>query len=377
MYTIYITPDSIHNIKQILNLHDHDFITIYLDPGKYYINNHILIKNKKYINILGNTDINDIHNQVEIIQTSSHTENICIENSNHITIRNITFIASEGRSVCTVITNSNNTEINNCRFISKNPYFCIYYSGPSHNIGKHTLKEYKNNNLDCENIFCNNIIHSNWEGDCVTFALQKNGKIFNNIIKRGKIALYMITDCSVYHNYIFDSLAHGIICSLPSKNVLIKNNYIKNSKCAGINVMKQLEHGNFNPYDYNINIDTNTILDSKYIGIEIKDGICININDNKIVNPKDKGIYFLRCKNCLIENNNIKDYEIGIFVDILCSENIISGNLLCNNILTSKQMKFNILLEKTTENNKIITNKNDEKISNFVHDLGNNIIIKK
>lgn len=377
MYSIILTPGS-NNIDEIINSINHDCITFYLTPGKYYITNPISIKNKKYINLLGKNDINDVVNQIEIIQIIPHTNTVQIENCEYITLRNITLIASQGRSISLCISNSNNNEINNCRFINTNPYFCVYYSGPELNIGKHTMKEYKNNNLDKNNIFCHNIIHSNWEGDCVTFALQKNGRIFDNIIKRGKIALYMITDCLINYNYIFDSLSHGIICSLPSKNVNISYNYIRNTKSAGINVMMQLEHGNFSAFDYNIIIKNNNIVDSKYIGIEVSNGISIDINNNKIVNPSCSGIYLLKSSKCNVLKNHIENYEVGIFMDIECRENNIIDNILIREDLLLKKILFNVILEKETQNNIVNGNqmikKDDTDKSIIIYNLGTNII---
>lgn len=293
----------------------------YFEPGTYYLSQQLNIV-KPNIQFIGlSYDAKDVH--IEQQNIDANGMNVRADN---FTMTHISVHVEDGEMVCLSHSGCNWTNIQNCRFYGSSTNFTIYFAGPQFVAGENTINGYLNDTLDMYNCFDNNIVYTKWEGDSVSFSLQKYGSVRNNIIRGGKLAIYMVKDCMITHNNIYDSYAHGIIVSLPSYNLEISNNFIRNPVSAGINVRLQAEHGEYINENHNINIKENTIIASKYIGIEINNGHSINIANNFIKCTEQFSIYLLQSTQNTITDNICVQAIRGILIDADCNDNIVSNN---------------------------------------------------
>lgn len=304
-----------------------DVDTFYFEKGVYKLIDQMNIE-KENIRFIGLTnDPKDVH----IVQEVTDKNAISITADNFV-LNYISVHVQDGSGVCISHAGANWTNIESCHFYGSNSNFTIYFAGPVVDAGQPTLDVYINNQLDQHNVFDNNIVYTKWAGDAVSFSLQRYGSVRDNIIRGGKIAIYMVKDCITANNRIFDSQSHGIICSQPSKNVKIMGNIIKKSAAASINVRVQAEHAGVVPDDEkgNIIIRKNKIICSKYFGIEIN-GSNNLIIDNNVINDVEKfGVYLLKSSNNIVSNNLIVKSKRGVHIDI---ESI--GNHIINNKIYS------------------------------------------
>jgi hypothetical protein len=100
---------------------------------------------------------------------------------------------------------------------------------------------------------------SGYQGDAFVFGLQKNGVFEGNRCIGGRIAPYMLKNCSIINNEVIDSVSQGIALSFPSQNVEIAHNRIWNCAAQGINTNNQLEHNFSSSFGNNISIHSNKI----------------------------------------------------------------------------------------------------------------------
>jgi len=317
--TIILTPET--TIDDLFDTYP-DATIFNFQPGNYYINRvlHITKPNIRFIGTTSNAK--DVH----IFQNNSTMDGISI-NADNIIIRYISLHVPFDDKVALTVAGSNNTKIANNYFYGNATTFTVYYAGPKDLVaGKPTLDAYFNSLLDDKNIFKKNVIYSKWAGDNVSFSLQKNGIMTCNLIRGGKIAVYMCKDTYVTHNTIYDSSSNGVHLSLPSEHVHINCNKIYECTQSGIKFSNQLEHGSFQKYPYNIYIMNNYIYDSKINAIELNDAIKITINCNKLISCDQYGIYLLNCEKINIIDNKICYFDVSVWIE-QSSSNLMVDNL--------------------------------------------------
>lgn len=350
--------------------------------GNYLLTRNLKIDRKNITFIGSNSD------KVHIFQTNTAQDGFDIE-SDGFKMINISVHVEHDDKVALVFAKCSNTIISNCYIYGNATTFSIFYAGPEIKAGQETLDTYFNNKLDKNNVFINNVVYSQWSGDSVSFSLQKNSTFENNIIRGGKVAIYMCNNISFKKNTIYDSTSEGVFISLPSHNIDMQNNRIYECKNSGIKISNQLEHGDFNISPYDITIKKNFISDPGTTAIEINDVIKIKICDNKLIGSNHNGIYVLRssdvqmCKNKISyfttaifvydsNNNSIKKNKIfsiyplvaKYFVELVNSKN----NIIINNIFKGNFIN-NIIKFDASDNNVIENNvydkyytRNEEKL---------------
>jgi nitrous oxidase accessory protein NosD len=148
----------------------------------------------------------------------------------------------------------------------------------------------------------------------------------NNIIRGGKVAIYMCRDTEVVSNKCCESSSQGIFCSLPSRQLQIKNNIIYRSVNAGISFKPQLEHGELIEPTTEIIVEGNQILSTPHIGIELNKCHGIEITRNSIRWCDKDGIYVLRSENANIHHNQIIRCLNGLRIDIESKNNLFKEN---------------------------------------------------
>jgi hypothetical protein len=343
MKSIILTELSNPVLDNILTTYPNVSV-FYLEKGNYILTQQLNFTRPdlRFIGVSGNpTD-------VKIVQTTMDANGFNILADN-IVINSISLYVENGAGICMSISGANWCNIENNNFYGSDINFTIYFSGPKLEIGEDTINGFLNDNLDMYNIFDNNIIYTKWNGDAISFCLQKHGSLRDNIVRGGKLAIYMVKNCYISSNRIYDSSAHGIICSLPSKDLYIINNYITNSVSAGINVRLQAEHGEYINENHNIIIKGNTITHSKYIGIEINNGNNIKIVDNTVKWTAQFSIYLLKSSEVEIKNNTCIQYVRGIILDVECNNNLINDNTFFS--VFPKISEHSIVIEDLSENN--------------------------
>ena len=363
---LYVDQSNFSNLQMIID--QVNLRKIIFRNGHYEIEQPIKI-DKNYIEISSEND-----DPTDVIITNSKINGyvIILSNCHHVTIRGLTLSAKMNTSIALTVENSNHTLVEKCRFFGGDDHFTVYYSGPKLDAGPPTLNAYDNDILNVNNIFYNNIIYSNWNGDTLAFSLQKFGKVYNNVFCGGKIAIYMVKDSEIFYNKIFDSHSHGIVVSIPSQRLVIIGNYIQSSTSSAINLMNQIEHGPYNgiiPIEgHQIVINANVIEDSKHIGIELTDANTVEIKQNVISNSVN-GIYLHKSKSCKVYENNIKSCHIGIAIDVESENNLVSENKILSYypVLT----KWAIVSHLNTSDNKVTDNSFlGQYSSNAIEDFG-------
>lgn len=347
-----------------------EYKTFYLKPGNYEIYDQILI-NSDNIQIIGESgDPKDVH----IFQKTLDKNGIVI-NADNITIKYISVHVETGGGISLTCKASDRTIVEYCHFYGNDNTFTVFYSGPELSSGIDTLNGYDNDILDSGNIFKNNIVYSKWSGDCVAFSLQKNGFVLNNLIRGGKLAIYMVKDVNVMHNYIYDSSAHGIFCSFPSKNIIMSYNTIRDCVSSAITCKMQLEHGEYTNSAIgigNISITNNMIQDAGYIGIEVNN-YKGKINNNNILWTKEVAIFINNSSDTEIINNVCSHFLRGIHVDINVTNLSINNNKLYS--VYPENATFGVLIEPNTSNVVVMNNDiSGQCTTDYIRNNGDNTI---
>lgn len=306
--TLKLTPGDNLNIVISANSTINKFV---LPSGTYYLNN-ILTITKPGLSIIGQGNASEIH----IYQQNTDSDGINIR-ADSVTIRNVSVHVPHSKKIALTVANCNNSIVTNCYFYGNRDFFTIYYAGPVVSAGEATIEAYLTNRLDSNHTFKKNVIYANYSGDAVSFSLQYNGIFQCNIIRGGKLAVYMCRDTKIIDNNIYDSNSNGIFISLPSHNLTISNNDIYECTDSSLIIKQQTEHTYLNGdnvalSDYNINISNNSFYDNNYFGIEIKDGQNINIYNNKYLRNANRGIYLQSCLNINITNNIFSYFKVAI-----------------------------------------------------------------
>lgn len=317
----------------------------YLDPGTYNLSTQLNV-NSNNIQIIGTSNN---ANDIQILCNSGNAINVTADN---FVLKFVSINCPIG--IALTCSNNNYATIQYCTFYGSDTNFTIYFSGPTVSSDQDLFDHYNNNDLSDRNSITNSIIYSKWNGDAVSFSLQKNGLISNNILRGCKLSIYMIRDTDVLFNYISDSQAHGIYCSLPSDTVNIQYNTVINSLVSSIASKLQLEHTGTSQIIGNINISNNFVRSSQYYSIEISDLINSQITNNVLSETAQVGIYLLRCTNFILSSNTLIEFDVGINIDI----NSINNTITANNIFSVYPdiSHAGITLANNTSNNIVSTN---------------------
>ena len=316
--TVFVNPGS--NIDNIFTMNPTRNIFIF-KKGNYYLTKvlHVTRPNIFFIGQSNNTS--DVH----IYQQDNTKDGIAVS-ANGFQMRYISLHDEYDYKVAFTCANVNDSIVEYCYFYGNKKTFSVFYAGPKIlTEGQSTLDGYTNNVLDKNNIFRHNVVYSQWSGDSVSFSLQFNGLFTNNIIRGGKLAVYMCKKTTIKLNTIYDSIDSGIHISLPSENLHILRNKIYECKASGIKISNQGEHGAFTPKVYKIYIKYNIIYDSKSNAIELNDVINCVISYNKLVSSETFGIYALRSKNVKIHNNVLSYFKVAVWIESSSYVNVYSN----------------------------------------------------
>lgn len=316
---IIVTPESI--IDDILTVNP-TYNNFMFPDGNYYITVvlHINRSNVKFIS--QNRDCTKVH----IFQKTSTKDGVSIQNVSNVIIQYISVHVPFDQKITLTVASATMTKVENCHFYGNSTYFTVYYAGPSNLVaGEPTLHAYSIDNLDYGNVFRHNIIYSSWSGDSISFALQHRGLFTKNIVRGGKVAVYMCKSCYITSNLIYDSGSNGIFVSLPSHDLQIKYNKIYECKYSAIKIANQLEHGPFTATKYHMLIQDNYIYDAKMYSIEVNNALRLSIIDNKFIESGLFGIYCLNCDDVQIENNKMSYFTSGVYSQTSNNINVVNN----------------------------------------------------
>lgn len=295
--------------------------TFLFNPGTYKLLN-ILKITKRGIKFIGMTNN---AKDVQIVQTMN-ADAIAI-NTNNVILQNISITCTFSKKSCLITAGINNTVVAGCYFYATSDHFGIYYAGAPFPTSV-TIEAYTNYAMDTGNIFYNNVIYSNYSGDSVSFSLQYRSQFVGNIVRGGKVAIYMCRTTNVYNNTIIDSNTNGFFVSFPSDNLSIVGNKIYNSKHSGICMKNQTENTPFTPYDYNIIVDHNTVFNSYMYGIEMNNANSITITNNKLASGQTMGIYSYNGNKINISLNDISYFNYCIYLQNTSNSVITKNNIM-------------------------------------------------
>lgn len=281
-----------------------------LQTGDYYINDKLLVDRERVTIKSESGQATDVN----IFQNDPNKDSIVFNHAHRSRMVNLSVHNRHPGRVALTVAGSNLTKVTGCKIYGNPTTFSVYYAGPKDLIeGPDTLQAYDAGELDDGNVFNTNVVYSVWAGDSVSFSLQKNGRFENNIVRGGKVAIYMCRDSSFKRNIIFDSSTNGIFLSFPSHNLTISQNRIYECKHSGIKMANQGEHGPFTESDYNIQVLENNIYDSGIYGIEMNHGHAINISQNKANSTDIFFLYILNTTDVTVQGNTCYNFKVAVW----------------------------------------------------------------
>jgi len=317
--SITVVPNSVIDDILTANPKTNKFM---FPEGNYYITK-VLHIDRSMTEFIGlSKDCSKIH----IFQKDSTKDGIAIINVTQVLFKYISVHVPYDNKIALTVAGCNLTKVEECHFYGNKNYFTIYYAGPTDlKQGAGVLEAYANTNMCYGNVFRHNVVYSSAGSDCISFSMQNRGLFTKNIIRGGKVAIYMCKNSYVTSNVIYDSTSQGIYVSLPSHNLQIKYNRIYECTYSGIKIANQLEHGAFKATPYGIIVRENYIYDSKMYAVEVNNVIKMDIINNKFIETNSYGIYCLNSSNINITNNKFSYFTSGIWSEK--STNVIStGN---------------------------------------------------
>jgi hypothetical protein len=203
---------------------------------------------------------------------------------------------------------ASNVVLNHCKILGSDHMFGIFFAGPNLPIGDATVSAVENKQLDEHNKIINCTVESNFIGDGVSFSLQKNGIVHNNLIKGTKLAFYMCVDSFVINNTFENSNSSGIFYNIPALDNVIAQNTILNAEGSGIKIALQGEHPVSETYrGTNLKVFNNTIIAAGHFGIDINNLRQSLIVNNHIEASGTGGMYLLRAEYLTIKKNLMKN----------------------------------------------------------------------
>lgn len=307
--------------------------TFYFGRGKYYLTKMLNI-NRPNISFFNNDRLHSETNglaaqKVHIFQLNVKQDGINVI-ARDFTMRDISVHDTYDGKVALTVAGVSNCRIEHCYFYGNRTTFSIYFAGPKGIVeGQATLDAFDNNQLDFNNTFSHNVIYSQWSGDAVSFSLQSGSTFSDNIVRGGKVAVYMCRDTMIERNHIYDSDQVGIFVSLPCVRVSLKQNKIYECKSAGIKVSNQMEHGTFLTHEnYQLNINSNYIYDSETNAIELNNVSGAKIKRNRCIRTGRNSIYSLFGNKLDMFENKLVQFRVGIWLEDTSHCNIKENRFL-------------------------------------------------
>jgi len=348
MKTLVVDQASNENLDGLIQRHP-SVTSFFLRPGTYHLTEQLVI-DRENISLQGLGSASDVH----IVQDTPGANGIVITAS-QVTLHHVSVHAEVGSGIAVTHADVNFVQIEHCHFYGSEEYFAVYLAGKTHNGGADTLAAFASGDLDHNNTFDNNIVYSKWSGDAVSFSLQRFGSLRNNIVRGGKVAVYMTQDCIVGNNRIYDSTSHGIICSMPSLRLRLTHNHIARSTASGIALKPQVEHGEHQPQaDSQVIVDNNTVDGGEYIGIELENSNGVEIRENHVRHVQTTGIYVLRSANVSAHHNHIVGCDRAVFIDVETSGCVFENNEMFSLYPNVSQNAF--LIEATSLSTRVANN---------------------
>lgn len=345
--TLTLNADTHSDIDDIVQRHP-TITNFFLLPGSYHLTRQLEIDREDIV-FCGLGDASQVH----IYQDTADSNAIVIRSS-RVSVHHLSIHCENGTGIALTHADVDRCQTEHCHIYGSESYFAVYIAGPSVAVGADTFAAFDSNALSAGNVFDNNIVYCKWGGDAVSFSLQRDGSVRNNIVRGGKIAAYMTRNCVVSNNRVLDSQSHGIICSLPSTDVMIANNYVVRSVASAIAVKPQNEHGEYTGTgDANICICGNRIAACQYIGVEIENANTTVVEKNDVRHCTEQAIYVLRSVNVDVRENRLVGFDRGILFDVETEQCSADNNILYS--IFPNVSKHGVMLESTARNN-IVTN---------------------
>lgn len=351
MYHIELSQESNEYLDNVLTAYPNNNV-FYLNKGTYKLTSQLHFNRNDVVFIGITEDPNDVH----IIQEND-TENALFITANNVAIKNISIHVNGGTGMCLYQKDASWTNIENCHFYNMcddvSTPITVYFAGTS-GTSEESIANFQSNSFGQFNMFDGNVIFTQGMGTSVSFNLQQFGSVRDNIIRGGKISLYLNKDCMITHNTIHSSKSHGILGFLPMENIKITNNVIKLSESAAINFKTSTEFIPHIDLTNNIEIIDNNIDSCKYIAVELNNTKNITFSGNTIKWTSDLCIYALKSKNISFTNNSLIQHKRGIHIDIECENITFDSNEIYSIFPTLSEHA--VVIEDTAINNTISNN---------------------
>jgi parallel beta-helix repeat protein len=247
--------------------------------------------------------------------------------------------------VAVVLGDAEYNTVEDNRILGPDHTWAVYVAGPEHEVG--TLDDLLvDASLDHGNIVRRNDIESSAEGDVVSFAGQRDGRVEDNIIT-GQLNIFLCRDTLVIDNWIEESHSTGITINLPTWDTTLERNTIIWSEASGIRVGPQDIHPiALEERSPGLLIQNNVIVDTHYMGIELDGTTDAVIRDNLVDSTHFDGIYLLRSDGASVVDNDIDDAGLcglvetdwswpcggvaAIYLDSYVTDSAIEYNLMSN-----------------------------------------------
>lgn len=360
--TVVITPSSHPSLDDLLTRHPH-VDNFYFERGHYVISKPLVIDRENVV-FAGLHQAPDVH----ITQTTSEKDALVIRAS-RVSVHHLSVHCEEGSGIAITHADVSWTSIEHCHIYGSETYFAVYMAGSTLTPGPETLQGYNDGVLDQYNVFDNNVVYSKWSGDAISFSLQRYGSVRNNVVRGGQFSIYMVRDCVVPNNHVYDSSSYGIGISLPSHDVIVSNNHIEKCQSSGIAMRPQLEHGEFDKDVYNITVQNNVIENVDYLGIEVTDVSNVVVKSNYVRRSKDNAVYILRSDNVRVEDNRLSYFPKGIMLDVGTHDTVVYRNRLFS--IYPDEAVFGVWMEVDVHDNSVTENSLYGHYSNTdIKDLG-------
>ncbi len=205
-----------------------------------------------------------------------------------------------------VLGDVDDTVVTDSRFLGSTKRWAVYAAGPEHTAG--TLDDLTATSaLNTNNVIARNEIQSGHAGDAMVFAGQQEGLVEDNVID-GTLNIFLCRDSTVIDNWIADAPGPGLTINLPSFDLTVERNTIRDSAASGIRIGPQDIH----PVDVTtrspgLALLDNVVVNSGLFGIEVDGASDLTVQGNLIDSSFYDGVYLLRSDRSLITDNTIQD----------------------------------------------------------------------
>ena len=238
-----------------------------------------------------------------------------------------------------------------------------------------TVEAYRGGYLDDQNVVRNCDIYSDYQGDAIFFAFQRNGEVSGNKITRASISIYMNRDTKVSGNTLNSSPLYGIHVSLPSDNVYVESNKITGSGGSGIKVARvDLEdeedqtiptvatHERPQYRATGIRISNNNVALSSTIGIEVEMSHGALIAENTVSRTLYSAVYLQHTDSTIVHDNRLEDFGL------VSPKHEHNGGIYAAAAVTQASIHDNIVIEPLQHGSQY-----GIKVANLPENIGNTV----